>query len=299
MVEHSLAEDDVIRQLIRWAEERESVRAAILTSTRTSPHAHTDVFSDYDIIYVVTDPHPFFEDRTWLEDFGRVLVVYRDPYSPKYGLDTFAYITQYENGLKIDFSFWPVEILPRVAADPVLPPVLDVGYTVLLDKDGLTAGLTPPTYRAYIPTPPTEEEFLTLVETFFHEATYAAKNLWRGELLPVKYFLDQAMKQDNLRKMLEWRVEIDHGWSLRTGIFGKGLKKRLNADVWAALEATYVGPGEEENWDALFRTIDLFRDVAADVAHHLGFAYPYGLDRRVVAYLQQVKALDRGAQTFA
>jgi len=35
----------------------------------------------------------------------------------------------------------------------------DAGYLVLLDKDHLTDGLKPPTYTAYIPTPPTEIEY--------------------------------------------------------------------------------------------------------------------------------------------
>lgn len=46
-----------------------------------------------------------------------------------------AYVTQYENGLKIDFSLWPVELLQQVVADPKLPNELDAGYQVLLDKD--------------------------------------------------------------------------------------------------------------------------------------------------------------------
>ena len=77
-----------------WAEKREPVRAMLLTSTRTSPNARVDLFSDYDVILVVTDIHPFFADRGWLEDFGRVLVVYRDPIRLVYGVGKFAYITQ-------------------------------------------------------------------------------------------------------------------------------------------------------------------------------------------------------------
>ena len=49
------------------------VRAMLLTSSRADPKAHLDLFSDYDVILVVTDIHPFFEDRTWLQDFGQVL----------------------------------------------------------------------------------------------------------------------------------------------------------------------------------------------------------------------------------
>jgi len=57
-------ESDVVRRLIAWAEQQVSVRAMLLTSTRASPHAPVDAFSDYDVVLVVTDIHPFFTDRT-------------------------------------------------------------------------------------------------------------------------------------------------------------------------------------------------------------------------------------------
>ena len=137
-------EKQTLRGLVRWAEKQPSVRALLLTSSRANPNAAVDLFSDYDVILAVADIRPFFDDRTWLEDFGPVLVVYRDPIKHEHGevgLGRFAYITQYEDGTKIDFTLWPVELLRCVVAAPELPDDLDVGYTVLLDKDGLTAEL--------------------------------------------------------------------------------------------------------------------------------------------------------------
>jgi aminoglycoside 6-adenylyltransferase len=288
--------DRTIRQLVQWAIERPSVRAMLLTSSRANPNAASDLFSDYDVILVVPDIEPFFESGAWLEDFGRVLVLYRDPIKHRYGIGKFAYITQYEDGTKIDFTLWPVELLGQVVADPELPDDLDVGYTVLLDKDGLTHGLQPPTYSAYIPTPPSKATYENLIEVFFHEATYVAKHLWRDDLIAAKYNLDQAMKLHNLRQMLEWRIEIDHGWSIKPGAYGRGLKKRLPPEIWSELESTYVGAGIEENWEALFRTIALFRKVAVQVGDHLGYAYPDDLQQRVVRYLKRVRNLDRQAE---
>ncbi|NIQ78466.1 MAG: hypothetical protein GTN93_10310 [Anaerolineae bacterium] len=289
----------VIDTLIQWAEHQPAVRAMLLTSSRAIPNAPADVFSDYDVILAVRDVQPFYEDRAWLEAFGPVLLVYRDPLEPYYGFPKSAYVTQYENGLKIDFTLWPVEILQRIAADPQLPDEFDAGYRVLLDKDHLTDGLKPPTYRAYIPTPPTETEYRDAVEGLFQEATYVAKYLWRDDLMAAKHFLDHSMKQEHLRLMLEWRLEIDHHWSVKPGLYGQWLKKWLSPDLWAELESTYIGAGLEENWDAMFRTIALFRKVAIEVGDRLGYAYPHELDRRAVAYLQKVKNLDRKAERFS
>ncbi|MEZ4518564.1 MAG: VOC family protein [Chloroflexota bacterium] len=50
----------------------------------------------------------------------------------------------------------------------------------------------------------------------------------------------------------------------------------------AAFEQTYTGADIEANWTAFFATIDLCR-VATEVGDHLGYAYPYELDRRATA----------------
>ncbi len=180
----------------------------------------------------------------------------------------------------------------RIAQAPDLPARLDDGYAVLVDKDHLLTGLRPPTYRTYIPARPSEETYQTMIQDFFSDAPYVAKCLWRDELLPAKWCLDYDMKYIYLLPMLEWRMERDHGWSVPTGNMGKGLKKRLPPEIWSELEATYAGADIAENWEALFRTMALFRRVALDVAADLGYTYPLDLDLRVTAYVQAMKDVD-------
>ena len=238
--------------------------AMLLTSTRAIPDAEVDAFSDYDVVLVVRDIHPFVADRWWLQDFGEVLVAYWDPIQPDpdYGLARVGNVIQYADGLKIDFTLWPVALLERISRAPALPAELEAGYRVLADKDGLTAGLRAPTYTAYIPTMPDEATYQATINDFFTDAPYVAKFLRRDELLPTKWCLDYDMKHVYLRRMLEWRMECDHGWSVPVRALGKGLKRRLPADIWRELEGTYAGGGMGDNWAALFRTIALFGRVA-------------------------------------
>jgi len=282
---------DVTRRLIEWAEQRTTIRAMLLTSTRAVPNASVDVLSDYDVILVAEDVHPFFEDRSWIEDFGEVLVVYWDPLhlAPDSDLEQVGNVTQYQDGLKIDFTVWPVELLQRIAQAPALPDELDAGYRVLLDKDHLTDRMLAPTYIAYVPSPPTSETYQTLINDFFSDAPYVAKCLWRDELLPAKWCLDYDMKHVYLRVMLEWRMELDYGWSAPTGALGKGLKKRLPHEIWSQLEGTFAGAALADNWESLFRTLAIFRRVAIEVAEQLGYAYPHDLDRRVTAYVETIQ----------
>jgi aminoglycoside 6-adenylyltransferase len=285
--------EQVIEKLIQWAEARTSVRAMLLTSTRAIPNGSVDLLSDYDIVLVVEDIHPFFEERSWLEDFGEVLVVYWDPIymDPQYGIEKVANVTQYADGLKIDFTLWPVELLQKIIRSSLIHAELDAGYRVLLDKDNLTSGMKPPTYRSYIPTPPTQEEYQKAIHDFFSDAPYMAKCLLRNELLPAKWCLDYDMKHVYLRPMLEWRVELDQGWSVPMGWLGKGLKKKLPPELWSQLEETYAGAEVAEQWEALFRTMKLFRQVATEVGEGLGYEYPLELDQRVTAYVQQMRSV--------
>ena len=88
--------DAVIHHLIQWAKQQDSIRAVFLTSTRAIPRAAVDIFSDYDVILVVQNIQPFFEERSWLQDFGAVLVAYWDPIyiDPDYGIEMFGNVTQ-------------------------------------------------------------------------------------------------------------------------------------------------------------------------------------------------------------
>lgn len=299
---------DMLDRLAAWAASRPAVRAVILTSTRALPRAPdeakrsslVDLLSDYDTILFVDDVHPFFTDRSWVDDFGTVLVAYWDPLEPAPGsdLEHVGNVVQYRDGLKIDFTVCPVALLHEWLAAGTLPDELDAGYRVLVDKDGQAARLPAPTYTAYLPAPPDEETYRTLINDFFSDPPYVAKCLWRDELLPARWCLEQDMKHTYLRPMLEWRAELDHHWTARIGSLGKGLKKVLPAGLWRELEATYAGAGMAENWESLRRTVALFGRVAREVGGALGYAYPDELEREVMAYVERIRRLKPGATSW-
>jgi aminoglycoside 6-adenylyltransferase len=229
-------------------------------------------------------------DDSWLGAYGHPLARWGDE-KAVCGPKTYFRGVVYEDGVKIDYSIWPLALLDHVSAEGLIDD-LDVGYRVLLDKDGRTSGWPAPTYRAHIPSPPTKAEYDALVDEFWWSTTYVAKALWREEVVFAKLALDDDVKFA-LRKMLEWRIEIDHGWTLRPGAYGRGLERLLPAGLWSELSATYVGAGVEENWDALFRAIDLFRRVAGEVAAALGHPYSHEQDATATALLHEMHALPR------
>jgi aminoglycoside 6-adenylyltransferase len=97
------------------------------------------------------------------------------------------------------------------------------------------------------------------------------------------------MKHIYLRQMLEWKIGLDTNWSIPVGSLGKGLKKKLPADIWSRLEDCYAGAEAPGNWKALYDTMDLFRLAAMEVGQRLGYAYPIELDQRVTAFVQNMQ----------
>ncbi len=72
------------------------------------------------------------------------------------------------------------------------------------------------------------------------------------------------------------------------GSLGKGLKKRLPPDLWAAVEQCFAGAQPADNWAALAQTVEIYRRVAIEVGESLGYTYPDELHQRVMAYVEQI-----------
>ncbi len=287
---HISQEKDVLDQLVAWGTVHPLIRAMILTSSRSRPDGPVDLLSDYDLILAVSDVGPFAFGDAWLSDYGQPMVRWGDQ-GEMHHLTTYFRGVIYQNYVKIDYSIWPVELLSRIAASTLLPDGLDVGYRVLLDKEQRTAGWKQPSYRAYIPARPTEAEYQALVEEFWWGTTYVAKSLWRDELVFAKWMLDQDLKLETLRRMLEWLIELDHTWSVRPGIHGRGLEHLLPPPIWSEFARAYVLLDVEQTWAALDRVIALFRQVAAEVGNALGYPYPQQVDDQVSAYLQAIREM--------
>lgn len=281
--------DPVARRIAEWGSRRDDVRAVLLTSSRTRQGAPVDDLSDWDVTLYATDPGALLGDDGWLWELGDVLVRLPVP-GMAGGWDAPTRLALYRDGTKIDFTVKPVVALAAAASAERLPAELDAGYRVLLDKDGAAAGLGEPTGSAYRTALPTQRQLTALVEEFWWEATYVARNLARDELLPARYSLECVMKLDLLKRALEWRVAADAGEPVRVGVLGRGLRSRLPAEIWARLERTYLGPSPEEGWTQLERTARLFRDVTMDLAERLGLDAPRAVEEGVWAYVERLRS---------
>jgi len=277
-------EKEVLAQFDKWAQGNDLIRAAILTSSRVNPERETDFLSDYDIELYVADLAPFQKDDQWLNAFGPIMV--RWPFRPR-STGKEGGITRlilFKDGVRIDFQISDQKTIE--------PDAYDDGYRVLIDKDKLTAGISKPTFSKHLISKPSREEYDTLVQEFWWNATYVPKHLWRDEL-PFAASSAQGIRDEYLRTIIEWYIGLQNNWSVNTGLCGRWFKRYLDKETWAEYTSTFAGADIEENWKAFFMAVALFRKLAKIVGSSLGYEYPAQLDKEMTDYYSHIRVQRR------
>lgn len=294
-------EQEMFALILKFARQDENIRLVVLNGSRANPDAKKDIFQDYDIACFVPEvaryrhqPEEGISLQTNIPAYFGELMILQIPEE----MDTpqsddnerYGYLMQFMDGTRIDLSFHPLRSLP----DALHAESLTV---VLLDKDGLAEGITPPSERDFFPTPPTEKQFADCCNEFWWLNPYVAKGLWRGELINPRYFLEQHMRAE-LHKLLTWLFGLRTSFQRSPGKLGKHFPEVLGEELWQRYQATCPGPQPDQVWDALFEMGALFRHAAAEVADQFGFAYPQQEDEEISAFIRRVRRLPPDAPTF-
>jgi aminoglycoside 6-adenylyltransferase len=283
-------EQEVYDLILSIAEADERVRAVILNGSRVNPNAKKDIFQDFDVVYVVTDMLSFKADPEWIQCFGEMMILQLPDDmgdSPANWEQWYAYLMQFADGNRIDLILYPADKL-----DEMIPDSLS---KLLLDKDGVIEPFPPADESSYLPEPPTENKFDDCCNEFWWISVYAAKGLWRRQIIYVKFIIEDVMR-DQLMKMLFWFVGMNTGFEHNLGKHGANLNKFLDTKLWLMLEKTYSDADSENTWDAMFVMCDLFRIIAPAVGDHFGFHYPQEDDDRVSSHLRYIRSLPQEAE---
>lgn len=272
----------VLGQLKKWAKSRATIRTVLLTSSRADPHRTPDILSDYDVEVFVQDATPF-QDDAWLADFGPIMVRWPLHPQPTFDNDWITQLVLFEDGVRIDFQ---ITALPPTASQN-----LDSGYRIIVDKDNIASQLPAPTHSTYVITPPTAAAFDDRLNAFWWDIVYVAKALHRGELNYARYMLDGTIRFDKLQPLIEWHIGLQHNWLVNTGIYGRWFQEYLDLPTWEAYEKTFAGADFEDNWRALFATLEFVRIIGRGLAQVLGFHYPEQTDKNVTNYIRWIKDL--------
>ncbi|WP_239618148.1 aminoglycoside 6-adenylyltransferase [Cohnella mopanensis] len=271
-------ENEVIGQLLTFAEQDPRIKVVLLNGSRVNPNVKQDALCDYDVIYGVTDIAPYSEDQQWIASFGELMIMQHNQIEEN-GEVWDIFLMLFNDGIRIDLSFRKVE--------HIVEPT-DSLTKVLLDKDNQMGTVESPSDRSYVTSKPSRQQVEGAINEIWWCSTNVAKGLWRKELPYAKYMLDEVVR-DALVTLLTWYVGMNNDWSVNTGKAGRWLERYLPDNLWTDFVRTYSDSDPERIWDALIATGELTRTVGVAVAEQLGYEYPHEEDRGVSQYIKRLR----------
>ena len=251
-------EQEMYDLLLSVAKEDERIRLVTLEGSRANPAVPDDGWKDYDLSYFVTDMDSYLQNDTWLDVFGKRLILQKpeamELYPPTLG-NWFSYLMLFEDGNKVDLTLIPLaETEPYFAASDGL-------VEVLLDKDGLLTEAPVPSDEQYWIQQTKKKKYDDCCNEFWWLTTYVAKGLARGEFLFAADHLNQLLRPA-LLQMMAWEIGARKGFAFSLGKHDKFIQQYLPEETWHKLLATFSMGSTEEAWQALFNCCELFRDSA-------------------------------------
>lgn len=283
--------EEKLEQIIQWAENNPDIRAVLLTSSLVNPYAPVDDLSDLDVELVFESRKDYESGNSWLQLFGDPISMIEEDDTVFEGRHAMKMVL-YRDHVKVDFKLYQVSEFMEEVQKGALPEDWDVGYKVLIDKDGLTKDLKPPTYQSIMIHKPDEKEFQQLMNDFWWDTTYVAKCLKRGDIFYAKFMSENILRAEYLVSLVEWHIGNDHNWdNMTTNKHGRLFKKYLPENLWCRVEATFSGSSIDKNWTALFAFADLVHELGTALAQKLNFTYPSKLESDIRTYLLEVKSM--------
>lgn len=275
-------EQEIMDLIMKKAIEDERIRGVSMDGSRANRNAVHDIYSDFDIVYYVTDVREFTKDKSWIQYFGEILIVqcpvdwYSHPYDYN-SHDTFAYLIQFEDGNRIDLTIVDIRNIEKESLNQE-PRI------ILLNKDNLKELIPVEDEREFFIKKPEVMEFNNTCNEFRWLCIYISKGLCREELYYAKYAFD-VLVMNMFIKMLNWKIAADHLFQVTTGSHSKYLKRYLSEEEMSRFQAIFPSGEYEDIWNKLFIMYDYFAELEAYVAEKLGYSITIEETERVRQFI--------------
>jgi aminoglycoside 6-adenylyltransferase len=275
-------ETEMMDLILTKAVKDDRIRAVTMEGSRANSNAVHDRYSDFDIVYYVTDVREFTKDKNWVCYYGDILIIQypMDWYSHPYDYnsrDTFTYLIQFADGNRIDLTLVDIQNIEREANNRE-PRV------VLLNKDQYKELVPIEKEDEFFIKPPTKMEFYNACNEFRWLSVYVSKGLCREEFYYARYSFEVPCMEMFL-KMLSWKIGIQQGFKVTTGSHNKYLKRFLSEDEMSRLQGIFPEGEYEAMWDKLVLMYDYFNELENEVAGYLRFQVDKEETMRVRAFL--------------
>jgi len=281
----------LIERFVRWAETCSDIRAAVIVGSRARVDHPADEWADLDVMIITVDPERYVSKSDWIENIGNPLLTFIESASDG---DNMERRVLFEEMLDVDFAIIPKEQVQKLLQGGVpteyeaqIANVFGRGMQIALDKDGMATQLQKiiSSIENLPPRPPTQHEFLEVVNNFIYHTVFTVKHLRRGELWWTVTCLNCHM-QRLLLQMMEWHALATHDWNYDTWFRGRFMEEWAHPQALKELRSTFAHYDEEDIKDALLALIELFHWIAVETAEKLSYQYPTKADKHVTRWIK-------------
>jgi aminoglycoside 6-adenylyltransferase len=220
-------EKEMMDILLNFAKNDQPIRIVTMEGSRLNKNAPQDRFQDFDITYIVTDMESYTANDTWLNVFGKRIIMQKSEgmalFPPTRG-NWFSYLMLFEDGNRIDLKLAPINELDTYFK------WTDSLVKIVLDKDTICPKIKEASDIAFHVKKPSCELVDDCCNEFWLLSTYVIKGLCRKEYLYAIRHME-FMKEQML-VMISWKVGIETSFSLSVGKVYKYLDTYVPEDLW-------------------------------------------------------------------
>jgi aminoglycoside 6-adenylyltransferase len=243
-------EQEMYDLILKISAADERIRAVYMHGSRANPNAKKDKYSDYDIVFVVTEIDSFVEDKNWINVFGGIAFVFEGLKNENIFFEKeindlsrfYCWCMLFKDGSRLD-------LLAEIKDEAMKSKFTANKRTVvLLDKDDCLPKNTP-----------TKEKYAACCAGFWWFLNDVAKAIARGQLPTAKEIFESTIKE-TLNQMIDWHRTV------------------------------LTVPDDYTNfWHTIFAACELFSKTASEVAEQYGFTYDSQGEKNMLNYLTKVR----------
>ncbi|MBC2326019.1 aminoglycoside 6-adenylyltransferase [Listeria booriae] len=267
--------DELLARIIAWAEGEARVGAVVLEGS-LAKNEDVDDLSDLDVNIWFEGDLAFGRGTEWLTDIGEVLIENPLDMMSSAG-EIRTQLVIFENGEKVDFSFWSVSLLEK-------PFPYYEKFEMLVDKDNYVAKISKcVTENKKVAL--AKSEFERIVNEFWFELHYVAKFLKRREVWFVQG-IQAGIRENYFLPLFEECARIE---GVKTSFSGRKIEKWLPSVFVKRLPCLFAGYDVADGWQVMWEEIALFEEVSLFVARNRDFDLRVAKIEGMKALLKQIQ----------
>lgn len=143
-------------------------------------------------------------------------------------------------------------------------------YKALVDKDDIMPQKQIVSDEKYWVKKPVVDQISCTCNEFWWGLNNVAKGLWRNE---IPYVMDMINLQISpmLKRLLEWKIGVDNGFSVNVGKSAKYMNKYLPKEIFEEYLQSYSEAQINSRWNTVFVMCDLFQKISLELSEKLNF----------------------------